>query len=558
MMEDDSDDEAPFLVSVDPVIDPDASPLTASLPLMAEAQRPILPPCPVTILSGFLGSGKTTLIQRLLQSPDHGKRIAVIENEYGDGSLNTDTNNNNNAPKDGLQKSIESLIAQDISKNNNNSLSDWIELPNGCLCCTVKDKLVTTLEHLINIKGGELDCILIEMSGMALPGPLASLFWLDDVREDDEEEEEEEEQGEGQQHDSSISSIQSRLRLDGIVTVVDAYHIDSQLQNTFEAACQIAQADRILVNKMDLVSSTTTSTDAVPNILATLRQMNPTALIQTTSYGQVPDWNWIFDIHSLDMDHRTLQQVEEVWNSTSEGDQQQEEQKQHDQLCTDTNCQNSHHDHGHIHHNQQPHEGSPDDDQACTDPDCQESHHSHSHQHGTHNSQHRHTSGVSTITLSVRGSVDLTKINAWVASILWPHQDEADKVLRARLEQPLQPPPLDDVAQSTVADATATGVIFHDTRDKTTQQIFRMKGILSVRQQITHNHHESRWVDPSTGLDQRYYIVQAVHDLWEIHPSLNEQFLWNDDDRCCKLIVIGRHLDTASLRTNFEECAVVQ
>ena len=121
--------------------------LNPSTPELGEAHsepsevHPTLPPCPVTILSGFLGSGKTTLIQYILKSPDHGKRIAVIENEYGDG----------------LQ--VESMIARDGVGNDN--LQDLIELPNGCICCTVKDSLVSTLENLLD-KRQDLDYILIE------------------------------------------------------------------------------------------------------------------------------------------------------------------------------------------------------------------------------------------------------------------------------------------------------------------------------------------------------------------------------------------------------------
>jgi G3E family GTPase len=136
-----------------------------------------------------LGSGKTTLIQCILKSPNHGKRIAVIENEFGEGLA------------------VESLIAQDgLDDQTNASLLDLIELPNGCICCTVKDSLVAALELLLE-KRLDLDYILIEASGMANPGAIASVFWLDDA-------------------------LESRLQLDGIVTLVDAYHIVGQLQHT--------------------------------------------------------------------------------------------------------------------------------------------------------------------------------------------------------------------------------------------------------------------------------------------------------------------------------------
>lgn len=163
-MSESDDDEPPLLVDLegeqDPRID---NPITnnyrgnkpqQTVILGAEnAGQKELPPCPVTILSGFLGSGKTTLIQYILKSPDHKKKIAVIENEFGEGLA------------------IESLIAKDGVDPDQSNLTDLIELPNGCVCCTVKDSLVATLEVLIK-KRQDLDYILIEASGMANPGKL--------------------------------------------------------------------------------------------------------------------------------------------------------------------------------------------------------------------------------------------------------------------------------------------------------------------------------------------------------------------------------------------------
>lgn len=140
--DDDDDDEPPLLVALDDDVDKDKSATTADIKDNNKATKPTeVPPCPVTILSGFLGSGKTTLIQYILQSPHHGKRIAVIENEFGQGL------------------DVESLIARDGA--NNESLQEMLVLPNGCICCTVKDSLVTTLEGLVE-KRSDLDYILIE------------------------------------------------------------------------------------------------------------------------------------------------------------------------------------------------------------------------------------------------------------------------------------------------------------------------------------------------------------------------------------------------------------
>ncbi|GKY91546.1 hypothetical protein MPSEU_000126500 [Mayamaea pseudoterrestris] len=300
----------------------------ASETVTDNAQHFVLPPCPVTILSGFLGSGKTTLISYILKSPDHGKRIAVIENEFGDGL------------------DVESMIARDGSQNNA-SLQELIELPNGCVCCTVKDSLVSCLENLIT-KRKDLDYILIECSGMANPGPIASLFWLDDA-------------------------LESRLRLDGIVTLVDAKHIKQQLQETEEAAQQIAFADRVLLNKTDLVESTS-------EVRVAIEKIHPTANIKETTYSQVPDLDWILDANCYSADR--LEELERASGALHAG--------QH-------HGSNGHH-HSHDH-----------DDAACSI--CM-----------THG--HRHTSDISTISLVESGTIVLIRLDRWLGSILWPNQDE--------------------------------------------------------------------------------------------------------------------------------------
>ena len=336
---DSDDDEPPMLVNLEDA--EDDAPQLVDLEVTEEES---LPPCPVTILSGFLGSGKTTLIQYILQSPDHGKRIAIIENEFGGGD-------------EGL--SVESMIARDGANQDN--LTDLIELPNGCICCTVKDSLVETLENLID-KRKSLDYILIEASGMANPGPIASLFWLDDA-------------------------LESRLRLDGVVTVVDAYHVQRQLHETEEAAQQIAYADRILLNKVDLIDEVQTE-----SMISSIRAIHPTAPIRPTTFLRYLTWTgyltptvtmsivlrrWTESFLRSRITRRTLlcRSVLFFVYSIALGE------------CT---------------------EEAP---------------------------SHTHTSAVTTVALVASGSVDLSMINRWLASILWPNQDEQDKVLRARLEQ---------------------------------------------------------------------------------------------------------------------------
>ncbi|CAB9520868.1 COBW domain-containing protein [Seminavis robusta] len=469
------DDEAPLLVAVDEDDDQKVDPTVEAQPLLLQDQPAVLPPCPVTILSGFLGSGKTTLIQYILKSPVHKKRIAVIENEFGEGLA------------------IETLIAKDGVDNS--SLADFIELPNGCVCCTVKDSLVETLENLLE-KRQDLDYIIIEASGMANPGPIASVFWLDE-------------------------ELDSRLRLDGVVTLVDAYHITKQLQETEEASQQVAYADRILLNKIDLIQQQQTT--SVDQLHATLQRINPTAPIRNTTFSQVPDLEWILDANCYD-EHNNKQQQPD---NNSDGKLHQQIEKLVSEMA--------------------------------------EGEHSHSHDHGDHTvddcatcqkqleEQHSHTSAVSTLAFKEQGTMSLERLNAWMASVLWPNQDEKDEVLRARLEQQLQ----EEQQQSTATpDATQKQSNGNNNNDNQQQQIFRIKGVVSVRCQKDKMEEQEfqSFCDGKTGIDKRRYIVQAVYDIWDIHAS-TEDFS-AEEDRECKLVVIGRHLQRHDLQTGFQSCLI--
>ncbi|KAI8929436.1 CobW/HypB/UreG, nucleotide-binding domain-containing protein [Entophlyctis helioformis] len=207
---------------------------------------------PVTILTGFLGSGKTTLVMNLLKDPTHGKRIAVILNEFGESA--------------GIDKSLS--VGSD-----GKVMEEWLELDNGCLCCSVKDPGVKAIEMLVQ-KKGRFDYVLLETTGLADPGPIASLFWLDDA-------------------------LNSLLYLDGIVTVVDAKHIQQYLgqqsgrqgDEINEAIKQIALADRLIVNKADLVSDA-----ALKELQASIRRINSVSPILETSQAKVPV-DYVLDLH---------------------------------------------------------------------------------------------------------------------------------------------------------------------------------------------------------------------------------------------------------------------
>ena len=469
------------------------------------------PPCPVTILSGFLGSGKTTLIQYILRDPNHGKRIAVIENEFGDGLA------------------VESLIARDGETNN--SLQDLIELPNGCICCTVKDNLVATLENLID-KAQNLDYIIIESSGMANPGPIASVFWLDEA-------------------------LESRLRLDGIVTLVDSHNILHQLETTEEAAQQIAYADRILLNKMDLLESnkndintdnlTISNTDRIDRVKSTIHRINPSAPYQCTKYSQIPDLDWILGANCFGGSKR-VDELDEMWN------QVQAQQNQQDGAS---------HDHDRSHDHSHSHDHGDDDCEHCQSSTLA--------QKPKLSTGHTHTSAVVTVAFDHQGSICLTKLNQWLADILWPNQDETDKVLTAMLhnsqQQQEQNQDQQDGTNTSDESKPKPAANSHNSNSnmgQTEQQIFRIKGIASVHIENLEEHildeneleANQRYYNTTTKLDQRRYIVQAVHDLWEVHPG-SDNLIWSpEEERVCKVVIIGKHLNSNQLREGFLSCFV--
>lgn len=504
-MDESSDDEAPILVDLTA---PTAGGAETAATAVAtdDAKTESLPPCPVTILSGFLGSGKTTLVQHILKSPDHGKRIAVIENEFGEGLA------------------VETLIAR--NGVDNNSLQEFIELPNGCICCTVKDSLVATLENLV-AKKTDLDYILIEASGMANPGPIASVFWLDDA-------------------------LGSRLQLDGIVTVVDANNILRQLHSTEEAAQQIAYADRLIINKVDCLPDES-SRQTVADITAALRKLHPTAPVITTSYSQVPDLDWILNANCFGGASR-LEELDTMWHHAIHG-----------------------------------HDGGPDDDHS------QEGHshsHSHDHDHGechicqisshpshppptststttrTTTRTHRHTSAVTTMAFQHAGSVSLSKLNAWLAQLLWPDQDETTTksggaVNQTQQQQQQQPQQQDHSGMEIFRIKGIVSVVHDDATlldaDETTKYTTPLVAVAAAVGTTSKDVVPTGPSQPSPPpplLDHRRYIIQAVHDLWEVRPASDHLNFDPGDERVGKVVMIGKHLPPHRLEHGFQSCFV--
>ena len=185
---------------------------------------------PVTVLTGYLGAGKTTLLNRIL-SEDHGRRYAVIVNEFGEVGIDND------------------LIL--------NTDEELFEMNNGCICCTVRGDLIKTMHSLLQ-KRGNFDAIVVETTGLADPGPVAQTFFVD-------------------------TFLQDRTVLDSVTTVVDAKHIGQRLADSREAAEQIAFADQIVLNKTELVSES-----ELREIEARLRKLNPLAPIHRAQRSNVP------------------------------------------------------------------------------------------------------------------------------------------------------------------------------------------------------------------------------------------------------------------------------
>ena len=193
--------------------------------MSATVQSPAArPQIPVTVLTGYLGAGKTTLLNRLL-TEEHGKRYAVIVNEFG-------------------EIGIDNELVVDADE-------EVFEMNNGCICCTVRGDLIRIIGNLLKRKG-TFDAILIETTGLADPAPVAQTFFVDD-------------------------EVRSVARLDSIVTVVDAKNVVARLDDSHEAAEQIAFADIILLNKSDLVPAV-----ELAALEARLRAINPTAIIHRT------------------------------------------------------------------------------------------------------------------------------------------------------------------------------------------------------------------------------------------------------------------------------------
>ncbi|WP_310618791.1 CobW family GTP-binding protein [Flexibacterium corallicola] len=250
---------------------------------------------PVTVLTGYLGAGKTTLLNRIL-TENHGQKYAVIVNEFGEIGIDNDL-----------------LVESD---------EEVFEMNNGCICCTVRGDLIRTVENLMKRKGS-FDAILVETTGVADPAPVAQTFFMDD-------------------------DVRAAAKLDAVVAVVDARHVQQRLKDTQEAEDQIAFADVILLNKTDLVDAA-----QLAAVEATIRKINPYAELVHTERCNV-DLRDVLDRGAFDLD-RILNLDPKFLEKASHA-------HDHDHECG-PDCDHDHdHDHDHHHHHDHDHECGPDCD----------------------------------------------------------------------------------------------------------------------------------------------------------------------------------------------------
>jgi G3E family GTPase len=265
-----------------------------------DAASNVVAPIPVTVLTGYLGAGKTTLLNRIL-SESHGKRYAVIVNEFGEIGIDND------------------LIVE--------SDEEIYEMNNGCVCCTVRGDLIRVVEGLMR-RPGRFDAIIVETTGLADPAPVAQTFFMDD-------------------------DVRSKTQLDAVVAMVDAKHLPLRLKDSREAEDQIAFADVVILNKTDLVGE-----DELRKIETTVRAINPSARIHRAEravidISQVLD-RGAFDLqraldndpHFLDHDH-----PDHVCGPDCDHDHGHDHHGHH----------HHQHDHDHDHHHHGHHHGEASD-----------------------------------------------------------------------------------------------------------------------------------------------------------------------------------------------------
>jgi len=309
---------------------------------------------PITVLTGFLGSGKTTTLNNLL-TKDHGRRVAIIENEFG-------------------EIDIDSKLVS-VAENTEDTI---MMLNNGCLCCTVRGDLIDMIFDLLENRRKDFDHIMIETTGLANPAPIIRTFT-----------------------DQDMSPI---VRLDGVVTVVDAKHVTRHLDEgdhsdaPNEALEQLAYADRIILNKTDLVPEA-----ELAGLEARIRAINQMATITRAQRGEVPV-DYILGIGGYD-----LERVQSTVETAAGGHDHDHDHDGRDH----TECD---HDHGHCEHDHD-HAHAHDDGHDHSNCDHDHGHCDHDHDHAGH-SHGLHNDAVTSVSLRCQGDLDLMQVNTWLGALL--------------------------------------------------------------------------------------------------------------------------------------------
>jgi len=413
---------------------------------------------PVTVVTGFLGSGKTTLLNNIL-TQSHGKKIAVIENEFGEIGIDQD------------------LVA--VAKNTAENDDSILMLNNGCLCCAVRDDLIEMLIELTTKYREKFDHILIETTGLAAVAPIIQAFYAD-------------------------PDVAERAKLDGVVTLVDAKHVHHHLDDETkeetgegvvnEAMEQIAYADRIVLNKIDLVND-----KELESLQKRLRSVNGMAEIVKANRANV-GVEYVLDVGGFNLDNIEEQaRAEEAQRRNPAAKQEASHDHAHDHHDHAHDHSDHDHDHSHQHatatatahshdHDHGHHDHDHDHDHDCGhDQDCGHDHGHHHHGHD-HEHDHIHDDRVSSLSLELKGNVDYDKIDMWLGGLLPEiHTD-----------------------------------------------LYRMKGILAVE-----------------GYDEKY-VFQGIHAMFEGTPHEP----WKPgEERKSKIVFIGKDLPKERIEKTFFECA---